>query len=250
MDFQQTVIEKYRLPEEVDFYTRQAEAGLTAEEEKLLSAFLPPRADILDLGCGAGREAFPLARAGHRVTGADISPELIRAGEERAGKSGLQVRFRLIRPGDSLPFPDKSFQAVLMLSQLLGHIQGRANRLDYLKEARRTAGPGGLLFASVHDRSGCAWDEWRKLQIPTEQGGEEGDIWIDQISDQPTPGRMYFHLYGGAEIIRDLRDSGWEILHWWAADEAPPGEEPAVWDRFLYLAAQKPDPLFWKVAAQ
>ncbi|RKQ33751.1 class I SAM-dependent methyltransferase [Kocuria tytonis] len=48
-------------------------------EARLIDAMVPRGARILDAGCGAGRLAGYLHAAGHRVTGVDVDPELIRA---------------------------------------------------------------------------------------------------------------------------------------------------------------------------
>jgi len=44
-------------------------------------------ADVLDLGCGQGRDALFIASMGHRVTGVDISPtgvsQMLRTGKKR-----------------------------------------------------------------------------------------------------------------------------------------------------------------------
>ncbi|HUZ85079.1 MAG TPA: methyltransferase domain-containing protein, partial [Gaiellales bacterium] len=42
-----------------------------------LVAMLPPCARSLDLGCGYGRIALPLARAGNRVEGLDLVADMI-----------------------------------------------------------------------------------------------------------------------------------------------------------------------------
>ena len=47
--------------------------------------------DILDLGCGQGRDALPLARDGHRVTGIDSAPAGVAAMLEAARAEGLAV---------------------------------------------------------------------------------------------------------------------------------------------------------------
>jgi 2-polyprenyl-3-methyl-5-hydroxy-6-metoxy-1,4-benzoquinol methylase len=49
----------------VDFYRRLPEAG----EAGLIHSLVRPGATILDVGCGPGRIAGPLAALGHRVTG-------------------------------------------------------------------------------------------------------------------------------------------------------------------------------------
>src|SRR5262249_50210266 len=53
-----------------------------------------PPARVLDLGCGDGTTAIPLARTGAEVTGIDIARNLVEAGKKRAAEAGLtQLRF-------------------------------------------------------------------------------------------------------------------------------------------------------------
>jgi SAM-dependent methyltransferase len=59
----------------VEFYRRLPASG----EPELIHAVVPPGASVLDLGCGTGRIAAPLARLGHRVTGVDDAPAMIAA---------------------------------------------------------------------------------------------------------------------------------------------------------------------------
>ncbi|RBY92414.1 SAM-dependent methyltransferase [Blastococcus sp. TBT05-19] len=55
-------------------------------EARLLDAMLPRGTRVLDAGCGQGRIAGHLARAGHDVVGVDLDPVLIAvAGEENPG---------------------------------------------------------------------------------------------------------------------------------------------------------------------
>src|SRR3954470_22261465 len=48
----------------------------------------------LDVGCGAGLLAEPLARRGGQVTALDASPELIAAAAEHAANMGLEIDYR------------------------------------------------------------------------------------------------------------------------------------------------------------
>src|SRR4051794_30489884 len=57
------------------------------------------RKAALDVGCGAGLLAEPLARLGAKVTGVDASPELIVVAVEHAAAIGLQIDYR---PADIL----------------------------------------------------------------------------------------------------------------------------------------------------
>lgn len=49
---------------------------------------LPRRGRVLDLGCGDGRNAIPLARAGHRVTAVDRSRSALAALRRAAAREG------------------------------------------------------------------------------------------------------------------------------------------------------------------
>ncbi len=49
--------------------------------------------NILDLGCGAGRHAIPLAEKACQVTGIDISEHLLEAANVRASQAGVKVNF-------------------------------------------------------------------------------------------------------------------------------------------------------------
>jgi SAM-dependent methyltransferase len=57
----------------VDLY-----ASLPAgDEPAIIHAAVPPRASILELGCGTGRVTHPLIALGHQVTAVDESPEML-----------------------------------------------------------------------------------------------------------------------------------------------------------------------------
>jgi len=59
------------------------------------SIAVKPPVRVLDLGCGDGTTAIPLARKGAEVTGIDIARNLVEAGNKRAAEAGLrQLRFQ------------------------------------------------------------------------------------------------------------------------------------------------------------
>src|SRR5437016_9011317 len=49
-----------------------------------------PPLRVLDLGCGDGTTAIPLARTGAEVVGIDIARNLVEAGNKRAAEAGLR----------------------------------------------------------------------------------------------------------------------------------------------------------------
>src|SRR5215208_3333909 len=73
-----------------------------------------PGRHTLDLGCGEGRVARALKARGHRVTGVDAAPTMIRLAQE-ADPSGDYV----LADATALPFDDQSFDLVVAFNSLM-----------------------------------------------------------------------------------------------------------------------------------
>lgn len=84
--------------------------------------------EILDLGCAVGNYSRRLTSLGYKVKGADINADYIRIARARG------VDAHLIE-GETLPFPDKSFDSVLLF-EVLEHLPEPGS---VLREARRVA---------------------------------------------------------------------------------------------------------------
>ena len=95
---------------------------------------------VLDIGCGSGLALVLAARRGALPAGIDISPGLLGIARERLPGADL-------RDGDmeSLPFPDKAFDAVIGVSAF----QFAGDPPRALGEAARVLRPGGRLVASL-----------------------------------------------------------------------------------------------------
>jgi SAM-dependent methyltransferase len=97
-------------------------------------------AAVLDVACGTGNLAIPLARGGAVVTGVDIASNLIVQARERAAAEGLTARFD---EGDAeaLPYADAQFDAVVSMFGVMF-----APRPELAAtEMARVLKPGGLL---------------------------------------------------------------------------------------------------------
>lgn len=102
------------------------------------------RMTVLDLACGAGRNALHLATAGHRVYAVDIAGEALERGRRKADRDGLSVHWRERDLDAGLPDDVPQADLVLLIRYLdLGLVRGIR---DHLR-------PGGYLIAEVHLQS-------------------------------------------------------------------------------------------------
>ena len=113
---------------------------------------IEPGARILDLACGSGRFALPLAQRGFRVVGLDLSSAYLKRGRAKAAERGLEVRFV---QGDmrALPFKE-AFDAVVNLFTSFGYFEDESDHLRVLQEVRRSLKPGGRFLLEMANRDG------------------------------------------------------------------------------------------------
>jgi SAM-dependent methyltransferase len=80
--------------EKADDYARCFGTGdAPGQHLRSFLAALPATADLLDLGCGPGRSAELMAKAGHRVEAWDASPKMVELAQAREGVHARQATF-------------------------------------------------------------------------------------------------------------------------------------------------------------
>ena len=97
---------------------------------------------VLDLGCGDGTTAIPLAQLGAEVVGIDIARYLVEAGTERAAKAGLsRVKFQEGDACDLQGVADGSFDLTLSMFGAMF----APKPVEVAKEMVRVTKPGGRI---------------------------------------------------------------------------------------------------------
>ncbi|MFL6720796.1 MAG: bifunctional 2-polyprenyl-6-hydroxyphenol methylase/3-demethylubiquinol 3-O-methyltransferase UbiG [Sphingomonas sp.] len=106
----------------------------------------------LDVGCGAGLLAEPLARLGAEVTGIDASPELIAVARDHAAATGLKIDYRA---GDVAALGGQ-FDLITCM-EVVEHV---ADPASFVKAVAKRLAPGGLLILSTPNATG-----WSRLMM-------------------------------------------------------------------------------------
>jgi len=75
---------------------------------------LLPGEPVLDVACGTGNLALPAARAGARVAGIDIAPNLIVQARENAAREELPIDFE-VGDAEQLPYADEAFRTTVSM---------------------------------------------------------------------------------------------------------------------------------------
>ncbi|MHB9859084.1 class I SAM-dependent methyltransferase [Streptomyces sp. YIM S03343] len=129
--------------------------GLQADVLKF-SESLKTEDPILDLGCGAGRDANFFASRGKQVVAVDISQAMLREARQRipaARESQIDFVCMDIR---RLPFREKTFSGVWASGSLL-HVP-RTDLLPSLRKIAKVLSPEGVAALSMKNGAGEGWE--------------------------------------------------------------------------------------------
>ncbi|MDR5652615.1 bifunctional 2-polyprenyl-6-hydroxyphenol methylase/3-demethylubiquinol 3-O-methyltransferase UbiG [Ruixingdingia sedimenti] len=168
-------------PCRLDYITRQ----IAAEFDRDLRAPAPfAGLRLLDIGCGGGLLAEPMARLGADVVGADAAERNLPVARLHAEQSGLAIDYRHTT-AESLAAAGERFDVVLNM-EVVEHVP---DPLAFLTACRELLKPGGLMVCSTLNRNaksfmmaivGAEWvmrwlprgtHDWAKFITPDELAG-------------------------------------------------------------------------------
>ncbi|HZA88973.1 MAG TPA: class I SAM-dependent methyltransferase [Solirubrobacterales bacterium] len=122
-------------------------AGLKPDERALIERYLDRDASTVEAGTGGGRILGEMSRLGFAsLAGFDFVSELV-AEARRSDPTGA-IPFE-VQDARRLDYPDRSFDQVLYLQQLLSALEDEGDRRRVISEAFRILKPGGIALLSV-----------------------------------------------------------------------------------------------------
>jgi len=151
----------------------------------------------LDVGCGAGLLAEPLARLGAKVTGLDAAPENIGAARAHAAAMGLDVEYVA---GGIEDQPGRRFDLVTSM-EVIEHVSNPAAFVAGLAEA---LAPGGLMILSTPNRTALS----RLAMITLGEGSGAIPRGTHDWQQFLTPAELTALLESAGLIVSDLRGLG------------------------------------------
>jgi SAM-dependent methyltransferase len=166
----------------------------------------------LELGCGTGRIAFPVARTGVSLVGVDRSDRMLARARQRLRRSRTVASLRLVRADiRALPFPSPGPFALVMAPY--GILQSLLDEADLQATLESVAGvirPGGTFGIDlVADLP--TWDEYRKrVKLRGRGGGGDTSITLVESVRQDRARRLtifdqeYTEFRGGRRTLHQF----------------------------------------------
>jgi len=176
---------------------------------------------VLDIGCGAGRNAVPLALSGAHVIGTDLSLPMLEAARRRTRTSRLQL---VHAPMHALPVLDRSIDLIIAHG-IWNLARSGAEFRQAVREAARSAAPGAGLFVFTFSRHTLA-----PSAMPI--GGES--FVFTQFSGQPQV------FLTSEQLLFELHAAGFDPDPHWPFRELnrpPPGQVRVGGAPVIYEAA-------------
>jgi SAM-dependent methyltransferase len=163
-----------------------------------LERHLPPCGLLLDAGCGPGRYAVDLVKAGYRVVLYDLIHAYLCFARSKVMETGIKEGTGAPVEGDlgSLPYADGVFDAVLCLGAPLSYILEAGARSRAIKELARVVKRGGRVFLTgiarlATYRGGIYWAVWDLFDLfTTPEARRTGRV----------PGYDYWYTFAKGEL--------------------------------------------------
>jgi ubiquinone/menaquinone biosynthesis C-methylase UbiE len=209
---------------------------------------LKPGDRVLDVACGHGRHALPLAQRGLRVTGLDSSERSLEHARRAADGAGVEIEYV---HGDMRELPWTSeFDAAINVYTAFGYFADESEDERALRAVARALRPGGSFFIDTFNPTALVkgfrpqgWSDLPDGRVMLEsreydvRRGRSNAVWT-LVGDDRRELRSSVRAYTYPELASMLRRAGLELVaDWGGFDGAELGVD--TW-RMQILARRAP----------
>ncbi|MCP4631865.1 MAG: class I SAM-dependent methyltransferase [candidate division Zixibacteria bacterium] len=103
--------------------------------------------NVLDCGCGTGRQTISLLRAGYNVTASDFSPDMLEIAKAKFKQDGFKVPVE-VNDIRSLAF-DNDYDAIVFIFSAFNHMLTSDDVKNALNSMKRALLPGGIIIFDI-----------------------------------------------------------------------------------------------------
>ncbi|MBS0652162.1 MAG: 3-demethylubiquinone-9 3-O-methyltransferase [Verrucomicrobia bacterium] len=160
---------------------------------------------ILDIGCGGGLLSNELARAGHVVTGIDLSQSSLDQAKKRDVSKSVEY---IYCNAEKIPFEDETFDVVCAMD-FLEHVESPET---IIQEASRLLKPGGLFFFHTFNRNFLSYllvikcVEWLVPNVPRNMHVYNLFIRPDELKSMCLKSGLHMRSIQG--LMPDMKSAG------------------------------------------
>lgn len=168
-----------------------------------------PVQSILDLGCGTGGHALPLAQGGLHVTGVDRSAGMLACARDKAHKLGVADRVTLHHAPIQGFDCGQTFDAVTCLFAVLSYLTTNDDLFAGLQTARRHLAPGGLfVFDFWHGPAVLSDRPTERTRVIEHDGARTFRHARPEFDFTANVVRVHYHLLElrGTEVVAESRE--------------------------------------------
>ena len=220
---------------------------------RLVSLANPGARDVCECGCGTGSVSVRMAKAGYRITGIDLSEDMLRVASDKARTWGVKIRFAK-QDMRALTLP-KPVDAIVCPCDGVNYLTDDRALDAFLARAFLCLKPGGALAFDVSNREKLT--QMGADGLYADDREDETYLWMNEYDSKTETLRMKLTFFvrerdgryrrfeethvqraWRAEALADaLTRAGFTLIQVFGGDE---GESEGPGGKRVYLLSQKP----------